>query len=263
MTLTSAQSSGGGPRRMVRRRKSRLERFLSLNRHRKRWGGGRHVPADADLVAMRDRIVEAGEAVQTRGAEKSLDLHLANLRREFSGQPELVYHHAMLIVLIRREVRVEESVRQFLALWAQEAEFLCRHLNLRWLISAADTFADHAADPQARAVAMMATLLANTVKVCESDRYIRGAEALAPRADRIEKLQTDLVPLFEGTSVFTVGTDDTLRNMYWRLEPFFAAGPAGMILKAVYDRMQVNDTAFARLRALHRRDRTGWWDDEG
>ncbi|MCC7021344.1 hypothetical protein [Albidovulum sp.] len=248
---------------MVRRRKSRLERFLSLNQHRKRWGAGRHLPADADLVAMRTAVVEAGEAAQTRGAEKSLDLHLANLRREFSGQPELLYHHARLIVLIRREVRPAESVAQFLALWAQEAEFLCRHLNLRWLISAADTFADHAADPQARAVAMMATLLANTVKVCESDRYIRGAETLPPRPDRIEKLQTDLVPLFEGTSVFTVGTDDTLRNMYWRLEPFFASGPAGMILKAVYDRMQVNDTAFARLRALHRRDRTGWWDDEG
>lgn len=248
---------------MAPRKKSRLERFLSLNRHRKRWGAGRHLPADADLAAMRERIVEAGEAVQTRGAEKSLDRHLENLRREFSGQPELLHHHARLIVLIRREVRPAESVARFLALWAQEAGFLCRHLNLRWLVSAADTFADHAPDPQARAVAMMATLLANTVKVCESDRYIRGAETLAPRADRIETLQTDLVPLFGGMSVFTVGTDDTLRNMYWRLEPFFAAGPAGMILKTVYDRLQVDDTAFARLRALHRRDRTGWWDDEG
>lgn len=246
---------------MVGRRKSRLERFFSLNQHRKRWGAARHVITDPDLVAMRDRIVEAGVPVQTRGAEKSLDAHLANLRREFSGQPELVYHHARLIVLIRREVRREESVRQFRALWDQEAEFLCRHLNLRWLVSAADTFADHG-EPGVRAVAMMATLLANTVKICESDRYIRGAEALAPMPERIAKLQTDLVPLFEGMSVFTVGTDDTLRNMYWRLEPFFASGPAGRILKAVYDRLQVNDTAFARLRALHRRDRTGWWDDE-
>lgn len=246
---------------MVRRRKSRFERFFSLNQHRKRWGARRHLAADPDLAAMRDRIVAAGKAVQTRGSDKSLDRHLANLQAEFSGQSELLLHHATLIVLIRREVRLPESLTRFNALWAQEADFLCRHLNLRWLISAADTFADHGSDLQTRAIGMMASLLGNTVKIGESDRYIHGAEALAPIPDRIDRLQTDLIPLFEGTSVFTVGTDDTLRNMYWRLEPFFAAGPAGMILKAVYDRMQVNDTAFARLRALHRRDRTGWWDD--
>ncbi|MBT0780171.1 hypothetical protein EQ718_05280 [Paracoccus versutus] len=256
------RSSRGGHRRMVRRRKSRLERFFSLNQHRKRWGARRHVLAAPDLVAMRERIVQAGEPVQTRGSDKSLERHLANLRCEFSGRPELLLHHATLIVLIRREVRLAESLGQFTALWAQEAEFLCRHLNLRWLISAADTFADHGPDPQARAVAMMASLLANTVKIGESDRYVRGSETSAPLPERIEELQTELVPLFEGMSVFTVGTDDTLRNMYWRLEPFFAAGSAGMILKTVYDRMQVNDTAFARLRALHRRDRTGWWEDE-
>lgn len=245
---------------MVRRQKSRLERFLSLNQHRKRWGAGRHAVADPDLAAMRERIVEAGDPAQTRGAEKSLDAHLANLRREFSGQPELLFHHARLIVLIRREFRQAETLAQFFALWAAEAEFLCARLNLRWLVSAADTFADHGRG-EGRAVAMMASLLANCVKVGESDRYIRGAEGLEPRPERIATLQTDLVPLFGGMSVFTAGTDDTLRNMVWRLEPFFATGPEGRILKTVYDRMQVEDTAFARLRALHRRDRTGWWDD--
>lgn len=246
---------------MVRRRKTRLERLLSLNQHRKRWGARRHVVADPDLAAMRERVIDAGEAVQTRGSEKSLDRHLANLRCEFSGQSELLFHHAALIVLIRREVGSAENVERFITLWTQEAEFLCRNLNLRWLISAADTFAEHALDPQARAIGMMASLLGNTVKVGESDRYIRGAEALAPLPDRIETLQAELVPLFEGMSVFTVGTDDTLRNMYWRLEPFFAQGTAGMIFKTVYDRLQVNDTAFARLRALHHRARTGWWNE--
>lgn len=247
---------------MVRRKKSRLEQLLSFNQHRKRWGGGRHVSARPDLVAMREKIVDAGQAVQTRGSEKSLDKHLLNLRQEFSGQSELLLHHAVLIVLVRRKVQLEKSLGQFLELWEEEGNFLCRNLNLRWLISAADTLAEFSDNQQGRAIAMMASLLGNTVKIAESDRYIHGAEALAPMPDRIEALQTRLVPLFGGTSVFTVGTDDTLRNMYWRLEPFFAAGPEGMILKEIYDRMQVNDTAFARLRALHHRDRTGWWSDE-
>jgi len=244
---------------MAPRRKSAIERFLSLNQHRKRWRAKGHFSPLADFAAMRDQIIAAGEPVQTHGSEKSLDAHVANLQCEFSGQPELVFHHAKLIVLIRREFRLKETLAQFFALWESEVDFLCTHLNLRWLVSAADTFAEHAEGSQ-RAVAMMATLLANTVKIAESDRYIRGAEALTPMADRIEKLQTELVPLFEGTSVFTIGPDDTLRNMRWRLEPFFAEGAAGAILKAVYDRLQVNDTAFARLRALHRRERTGWWD---
>lgn len=246
---------------MVRRKKSRIERFLSLNRHRRRWGAGRHVVADPDLAAMRDRIVEAGVPVQTHGSEKSLDLHLANLRREFSGQSELLFHHASLIVLIRREIRLTENIAAFEALWSQEADFMCRNLNLRWLISAADTYADHATDPGARPVGMMASLLANTVKVCESDRFIHGAEAASLLPERILQVQAGLTPLFDGLAVFTVGREDMLRNMYWRLEPYFAAGPAGMIFKTIYDRMQVHDTPFARLRALHHRDRTGWWDD--
>ena len=209
---------------------------------------------------MRDRIIEAGDPAQTHGSEKTLDLHLAKLRREFSGQAELLFHHASLIVMIRREVLLADSIAQFNRLWAQEAAFLCRHLNLRWLISAADTLADHAQDPQARAVAMMASLLGNTVKVGESDRHIHGSEALNPRPERIAALQAGMVPLFDGLSVFTVGTDDMLRNLYWRLEPYFATGAAGMILKTVFDRFQVHDTAFSRLRALHHRDRTRWWD---
>lgn len=246
---------------MVRRQKSKIEHFFSLDRHRKRWGARRHIVTDPDLAAMRERIVEAGEPVQTHGAVKSLDGHLADLRCEFSGQPELLYHHASLIVLIRREVRVDETMSEFTTLWAQEAAFLCQHLNLRWLISAADTFADHADDPQIRAVGMMTSLLGNTVKVGESDRYIHGAEALTPMPERIDRLQADMVPLFDGLAVFKVGTDNMLRNMYWRLEPYFARGPAGMIFKTVYDRMQVHDSSFARLRALHHRDRTSWWDD--
>ena len=67
------------------------------------------------------------------------------------------------------------------------------------------------------------------------------------------------MPLFSGLSCFTVGTDDTLRNMRWRLDPLMEKGPVGLILKTVFDRLQVEDTAYARLRALHHRERTGWW----
>jgi len=247
----------------MKRKKTRFEKFFSLNQHRKRLGASAHLKTDVDFAAMKTTWIDAGDPVQTRGSDKSLDAHLENLRQEFSGQPELVWHHAKLIVLIRRDFQVDRTYSQFRSLWDQEAAFLCRHLNIRWLISAADTFADHDDDPQVRAVAMMASMLTNLVKIQESERYVCDSAGCVPDLERIAHLQTSLVPLFEGMSCFTVGTDDTLRNMYWRLEPFLKVEPAGGILKTIWDRFQTEDTGFSRLRALHRRDRTGWWTDDG
>ncbi len=245
------------------RRKSRLERFLSLHRARRCRGAQKHAVKRTarQLKAMKTDIVDAGTPTLTWGSVKSLDLQLDNLRREFSGQPELLWHHAKLIVLIRRGFRISETYAQFRFLWDAEHVFLCGKLNVRWLISAADTFAEYDPNSCVRAVAMMAPLLANTVKMQESERYVCNTSASAPDPVRITRLGNGVVPLFSGMSCFTVGTDDTLRNMYWRLEPFFAVEPVGDILKTVWDQIQVEDTVFSRMRRLHRHDRTRWWND--
>ena len=248
---------------MSLRRKSQLERLLSLNQHRLRWGAAKHTGADADLAAMKTRVLSAGTALQTRGSLKSLDQHIENLRCEFSGQSELLWHHARLIVLIRREFRTTETYAQFRAIWDAEYIFLCERLNIRWLISAADTFAEHDLNAEVRTVAMMTTLLANTIKLHESERHLCNAATLAPDPARIAHVQKELVPLFEGMSCFTVGTDDTLRNMRWRLQRFFVVEPTGAILKTVWDRCQIENTVFARMRKMHQRSRTQWWDKGG
>lgn len=242
------------------RKKTAIEHFFSLNWHRKRWGGRRltkEVPADLSL--LKNRIIAGAEAVQTRGSEKVLDQHLQNLRQEFAGQSELVFHHAKLIVLIRREFKTKQTFEEFRKLWDQHADFLCENLNVRWLVSACDTFVDCEEDPAVRNLALAVSLFVNTVKVYESERFITGASENGVMEARVQHLQTDLVPLFEGLSSFTVGTDDTLRNMRWRLDTVFGDHPIGGILKTVYDRLQTNDTAFRRLKDLHRRERTGWW----
>ncbi|MVA56070.1 hypothetical protein [Agrobacterium vitis] len=244
----------------VPRKKSRIERFFSLNQHRKRWGATRHAVADLDYQALKQQMVEGDTALQTRGSEKSLDLHLENLRREFAGQPELLWHHARLIVLLRREFQVEQTFAQLQALWEAEADFLCENLNLRWLVSAADSFVDYHPDAGERARAMLVSLLVNTVKIYETERVLATAPAPAD-AQKLERLQSELIPLFSGLSCFTIGTDDTLRNMRWRLDGLMAQGPVGLMLKTVFDRLQVEDTAFARLKAQHHRGRTGWWSE--
>lgn len=244
----------------MRKKPGRLRRFLSWNQHRKRWGARRHALASADLAALKARIIDAGAPVQTRGASKALDQHLQNLWREFSGQSEILFYHAELIVLIRRGHDVAATYRKFRQLWLEEGAFLRAHLNLRWLISATDTFAEHDDDASVRAVAMMASVLVNSVKMFESERYLTHASDAVVDQDRVAHLQDRLVPLFEGLSCFTVGTDDTLRNMVWRMEPFTAIEPVGPILRDIWARLQTEDTVFARFRALHRRDKTRWWE---
>lgn len=241
------------------RKKTSIERFFSLNWHRKRLGGGKHTARVADFEVLKSHIIEGDAAKQTRGSAKSVDAHLENLRGEFAGQSELIWHHAKLIVLLRRGVRTDEVFREFERLWATEADYLCETLNLRWLVSATDTFSDHASDPAVKAQATLVSILVNTVKIYETERVLAKDAPSDLDEQKVADVKDRLIPLFSGLSCFTVGTDDTLRNMRWRLDPLMEEKPVGLILKTVFDRLQIEDTAYARLKARHHRDRTGWW----
>jgi len=107
----------------------------------------------------------------------------------------------------------------------------------------------------------MTTVMVNAVKMQESERYLTGIENVTVDPARAADVQERLIPLFEGMSCFTVGTDDTLRNMVWRMEPFMELEPVGPILREIWARLQINDTVFARFKALHTREKTSWWED--
>ena len=243
------------------RKKTRLERLFSFNQHRKRFGADKFkLTQSADeLRAMKERLIEGTAPHYTHGADKDISQHLANLRGEFAGQSELLYYHAQLIVMIRREFKLDEHVNQFEQLWANESDFLLEQLNTRWLVSAADTFADHALEPLARTLALNASLLANTVKMQETERYLQQAGQLSDQAERKEALQTGRVPLFDGMSAFAVGTDDTLRNLRWRMDELARLHPTGAILLEIFQRLQSQDTVFKRFRERHTRNKTAWW----
>jgi hypothetical protein len=245
----------------MRKKPGCIKRLLSMNQHQKRWGARQHSAVHQNLAVLKTTIIEAGEPAQTRGSTKSLDAHLQNLRREFSGQSALLFYHAELIVLIRREHKVAETYQRFRQLWLEESEFLRENLNIRWLVSATDTFAGHDADMTVRAIGMMTTGLVNTVKMYESERYLRQTEEITLDQGRVADVQERLIPLFEGMSCFTVGTDDTLRNMVWSMEPFMEIKPTGPILREIWARLQTNDTVFSRFKNLHNRAKTSWWEE--
>ncbi len=251
---------------MIHRRKSAFEKWFSFTRHRRRFGADAHTQQlDAqDFSALRERVVEGGEqkAEYAHGAAVNLDEHLAKVRREFIGQSELLYQHAMLIVMIRREADVKANYDRFKRMWLAERDFLVSHLDVRWLISACDTFIDLDDDPVLRAVAMNGPLLANTVKLSETERYIKGVTADTPdRQESLDALWTHRVGLFDGVAGFIPGTDDTLRNMRWRLDDVCGLHPLGVVVMEIFERLQRdgNDNVYLRFKRRHTREKTRWW----
>jgi len=246
---------------MSRRDKTRFERWFSLSRHKRRSGAiALSEKISSDFSRQKQIIIDGNEIQYTHGSSNDLEEHFVALRGEFIDQSELCYTHAKIIVLIRRDFEVKNQFILFEKLWEEEKDYLLKHLNTRWLISAADTFSDLSDDDALKSLSIACSCLLNTVKIQESEHFITNYDSFEVDSKKITRLDNEeRVPLFDGTSVFKVGTDDTLRNMRWRIDKAAKINIAGEILLEIFLRLQEHDTVFKRLKDRHRRSKTGWW----
>ncbi len=247
----------------MKKRPSAIRKLLSFSRWQRRLGARKLTIAgggDGDLEKLKTNIIDQGEPILSRGSAKDLQQHHATLRQEFSGQPELCFHHAMLIVMIRREIDLRHTVAQFETLWRHHGDWLLEHLNIRWLVAACDTFADHGADATEKSLALATTLLANTVKAYETENVMSFHTSVQYDPQMLAKVRQEAIPIIEGLSCYTVGTDDTLRNMVWRMKDIAPAHVTGRILMEVFQRLTTLPTAFGRLRQKHTRAKTQFWE---
>ena len=247
---------------MPPRKKSRFEQWFSFSRHQRRFGADQVYAAlgNVDIQQLKTNIISGDQVEYTYGSDKDLNTHIQNLRQEFVGQPELNHYHASLIVLIRRDIDVQQNFNTFKALWLAERDFLLEHLNIRWLISACDTFIDYDEDMTLQAILMNAIVLMNTIKAQETEAIL--CELQYQENESIKHtLQNERVALFDGTSALAVGTDDTFRNMRWRLDKVCAHHELGQIVIEIFDRVQneENNNVYSRTRKRHTRERTRWW----
>ncbi|WP_168399043.1 MULTISPECIES: hypothetical protein [Acinetobacter] len=247
---------------MPPRKKSKFEQWFSFSRHQRRFGAGQvYAQFDGvDLDALKQQIIEGDETRYTHGSAKDLQQHIEQLKDEFVGQPALNHYHASLIVLIRREVDTAANYAKFKALWLAERDFLLSSLNTRWLVSACDTFIDLDDDSVLKAILMNAVVLINTLKLQETERFLCDHQ-MQENADHRAHLQQQRYALFDGTSAFVVGTDDTLRNMRWRLNDVCGAHILGQIVLEIFDRLQQkpNENVYLRFKERHTREKTRWW----
>ena len=246
---------------MPKRNKSRLEKWFSFSRHKRRSGATALVnQLNTDFSLQKKQIITGDNIVYTHGSPNSIEQHFKDLKSEFIGQSELCYTHAKIIVLIRRESKAKKNYKLFEQLWQKEKDFLLKNLNTRWLISAADTFADYSNDDAVISLSAACSCLLNTVKMQESERFITNAQDCLDNQEKIGKLDNgERFALFDGTSVFKFGTDDTLRNMRWRINKVAKLNIAGEILLEIFKRLQKYDTIYKRSKDRHTRNKTGWW----
>lgn len=247
---------------MPPRQKSRFEQWFSFSRHQRRFGADKvyELLAQDNIENLKTTIIEGDNITYTYGSAKDLNEHINNLKKEFVGQPQLNHYHASLIVLIRRDIDAQKNYEKFKALWLAETEFLLKNLNTRWLISACDTFIDYDGDMTLQAILMNAIILINTIKLQETEHILCEVQLNENEQTRTQ-LQHERVALFDGTSAFAVGTDDTLRNMRWRFDKICGYHELGQIVIEIFERLQLeqNNNIYARFKKRHTRERTRWW----
>jgi hypothetical protein len=246
---------------MGRRDKTKFEKWFSLSRH-KRKSGAKELSLfiSTDFKSQREEILTGGEIVYTHGSSSNLEEHFKALKQEFAGQSELCYTHAKIIVLIRRDFEAGNHFKLFEQLWQEEKEHLLKSLNTRWLIAATDTFADYSDDDAIKSLSIACVCLLNTVKLQESERFLTNADQCKDDKEKQNRLDNEeRFALFDGTSVFKFGTDDTLRNMRWRIDKAAKLNVAGEILLEIFKRLQKFDTVYKRTKDRHARNKTGWW----
>lgn len=178
---------------------------------------------------------------------------LAQLAAEVAGQTELALYHAGLVMRIRREIDLATDTARYHDLWRDHAALLLEHLDARWLVSACDTFAEHAGTPAARTAALAVSMFATSVRLYETERRQKGPDLrpMMPPRGR--------VALFDGLIAVGIAKGDTIANALKRLGGLVQTEDlSARILDRLMSRMAQADTIFPRMAAVHRDDRTAW-----
>lgn len=244
---------------MATRKKSKFENLFSFKQFKRRLGYKDLERDNANYKELKSAVIHTEKTEYTHGSENDLKSHLANLRNEFNGKSELEYYHAELNVFLRRGIDPKVTFSKLSNLWETESDFLIENLNTRWLISAADSFIDHDANPLSRAYAFSAICLVNSCKLCETERFASNSKNIEYDPNKLEQLKKERIPLFDGTSAFTIGACDTLRNMRWRLDALKEPLPCYQILREIFNRINNFETVYSRMSKQHTNKNTLWW----
>jgi hypothetical protein len=205
--------------------------------------------SDVALDALYARTVPAPEMDYNDAIRFTAHRKWLELQQEFQGQSQLFHLHAMLISISRRDDPPAVAIDLFCRMWREQGLVMARELPVRWLISAATTFADCGQTGDQRALGMGLSLLFDLVKLHDSERRGLGlagdaTDTLVPGRDR-PPLGLDMAPY----SFHKGDVDKVMLARLWQLaERDATIRPlATRMLRIV---MQDRRTIFARAQTL-------------
>lgn len=137
-------------------------------------------PPDVDLTALKTRIVEAPGHELDDAERYTAHNKWVQLQADFEGQSALLHLHAMLIAISRRDNPPADALTLFFRIWDEHGYDLARELPVRWLISAATTFADCGRTGDQRALGMGLSTLFDLIKLHDSERRLSGQPGGTP-----------------------------------------------------------------------------------
>lgn len=178
------------------------------------------------------------------GREVNLIRHFRKLQPEFAEQSRLAHLLGSVIVVLRRVPDCPEARQLFNEITNAYAPQLAGELKMRWLVSVCDTFADHGQSQAQRAMGIAGSLLANTLKLTETERKIYDVPRPWPPKARWGKGG----PLFDGMITYWVEKGEMIDLMTARLEAVCAGDPqAGPFTREILTRAYRHNTVYRRL----------------
>ena len=223
---------------------------LARLRHAERYRFPRHdtapdlmPPADVDFRPYVETLISSDPRPKVSLPRQDMANQVRNLRRGFTGKPELLLLHGVVISYLRRDTPHTAKARGlFHRLWTEQQALLLDRLNPRWLVSTLQTFHDHGATEAQKKIGGMGFLYGNLIKVYESERSLQGP-------DRVPSGPLSNAG-FPGLFGFTPG-DDILRNINVLTMAAADSDPvAGPVLLELMSRTRRSRTLFARIDAL-------------
>jgi len=177
------------------------------------------------------------------GRYKNFGRHFRSLEPEFAGRSRIAHLLACTIVVLRRHPENPVSMSLFRRITNERGETAAAAMNLRWLTSVCDTFCD-IGNPRDRALALTGTMVANLVKLTETERRLFAA----PRAWPPEAAFVSGGPLFDGLICYWVGKGDMIANLLERAEKVLALrSDAAPFVREVLGRCIEHDTVLRRM----------------
>ncbi len=206
-------------------------------------------PPDVDLSLLAGQIIQAqpipDDAFDRQDAARKFQALLV----EFDGQSRLWAVHAMCIAALRRRDPDPRARDLFFRIWRERGAQMADELDVRWLISAATTFADHGQTNEQRLGGMGLSMLFDLIKLHDSERRVS-----ARRNDRPFRRRKDKpfrAPLAFGMRAYSLKTGDLDKIMLARLWRLAEADPVLRPLGFRMLRMVMRDprTVFARVQS--------------